>query len=104
MRTTVIAATVVVALAMMVPTRASGQSWSFPGLSNEAFAAVSGGPAPKRDLTGAWDPGQAGIAGGENYFSAREVPPMTPLGQEMVARNKPGHGPYAAKVYDGNDP
>lgn len=105
MRTTVIAATWVLAVAVVVPPHASGQSWSFPGLSNEVFAAVpAGGPAPKRDLTGAWDPGQAGIAGGENYFSARKVPALTPLGQEMVARNKPGHGPYAAKVFDGNDP
>ena len=104
MRTTIVAATTVLALAGMVPAHAAGQSWGYPGLSNEEFAKVSGGAAPRRDLTGAWDPGQAGIAGGENYFTARNVPPMTPLGQEMVSRNKAGHGPYAAKVYDGNDP
>jgi len=103
MRTTILAATIVLAAAVIVPPSATAQSWGFPGLSNEEFAKVSGGTAPKRDLTGAWDPGQAGIAGGENYFAGRDAP-MTPLGKEMVSRNKAGHGPYAAKVYEGNDP
>ena len=104
MRTRLIAATTVLAVMVITPRFATGQSWGFAGLSNQEFAKIAGGTAPTRDLTGAWDPGQAGIAGGENYFSARNVPPMTPLGHEMVARNKPGHGPYAAKVYEGNDP
>src|SRR6188474_1209943 len=99
-RLTVIA--IFVATVVVCPPTAMAQSWSFPGLSNPAFTAIApGGPAPPRDLTGAWDPGQAGIAGGENYFTARNVPPMTPLGKEMVSRNKPGHGPYSAKVYEG---
>jgi hypothetical protein len=98
-------AALVVAAAGMSQVGAMAQSWSFPGLGNEAFAAITaGGPAPPRNLTGAWDPGAAGIAGGDNYFSARNTPPMTPLGQQMVARNRPGHGPYSAKVYEGNDP
>jgi len=104
MRTTILAAAAVMAISVMVPSYATGQSWGFPGLSNEEFAKVAGGTAPKRDLTGAWDPGQAGIAGGENYFSGRDTAPFTALGKEMVARNKAGHGPYAAKVYEGNDP
>jgi hypothetical protein len=105
MRTRLIVAALVVAAAAIGSSSAMAQSWSFPGLSNDAFAAVSpGGPAPSRDLTGAWDPGQAGIAGGENYFTGRTTAPFTPRGQEMVARNRPTHGPYSAKIYDGNDP
>ena len=84
---------------------AMAQSWGFPGLANDAFAAApAGGPPPTRDLTGAWDPGQAGIAGGENYFTGRSMSPLTPLGKEMLSRNRPGHGPESAKVFDGNDP
>src|SRR5678815_5251886 len=50
------------------PSSSSAQTWGFPGLNNPEFNAVTpGAPAPRRDLTGAWDPGQAGIAGGENY-------------------------------------
>jgi hypothetical protein len=105
MRTTILAGITVVLTMVSVPYQAVAQSWGFAGLPNDEFAKVTGGgPAPARDLTGAWDPGQAGIAGGENYFSGRMVPPMTPLGQKMVAENKPGHGPYSAKVYEGNDP
>src|SRR5688572_12421491 len=64
----------VVAAVLIGPPRAMAQSWSFPGLGNPEFAAIAaGGPPPPRDLTGAWDPGQAGIAGGENYFSGRNM-------------------------------
>ena len=105
MYTRLTVAAMVVAAVVIYPSTAMPQTWGFPGLSNDAFAAISaGGPPPARDLTGAWDPGQAGIAGGENYFTGRNMPPMTPLGKEMVSRNKPGHGPYSAKVYEGNDP
>ncbi len=105
MRTHLTLATAVAAVALVCPPVSTAQTWSFPGLGNPEFAAIpAGGPAPRRDLTGAWDPGQAGIAGGENYFAGRNVPPFTPRGEEMVARNKPGHGPFSAKVFEGNDP
>jgi hypothetical protein len=105
MRTQVTVAAMAVAVLAVGPSRAMAQSWSFPGLGNPEFAAiVAGGPPPARDLTGAWDPGQAGIAGGENYFSGRAMAPLTARGQEMAARNRPGHGPLSAKVSDGNDP
>ncbi len=105
MRTHLMRAMVVGATALIGASAAAAQDWSFPGLGNAEFAAIpAGGPAPRRDLTGAWDPGQAGIAGGDNYFSGRSVPPLTPRGEEMLSRNKPGHGPYSAKVFEGNDP
>jgi len=104
MRTRVMATLIVAAVAACA-SEAGAQSWSFPGLANAEFNAITpGGPPPPRDLTGAWDPGQAGIAGGENYFSGRTVAPFTARGKEMVARNQPGHGPFSAKVFEGNDP
>ena len=46
-------ATVVAAVVGICPSGAMAQTWSFPGLSNPAFAAITpGGPAPRRDLTG----------------------------------------------------
>ena len=105
MRTWCTAAAIFSAMVTLSPSHAMAQSWNFPGLSNEAFAAITaGGAAPPRDLTGEWDPGGAGIAGGDNYFNGRNTPPFTPLGKEMAARNRPGHGPFSAKVYEGNDP
>jgi hypothetical protein len=96
---------VMATIALALPSASSAQEWGFPGLGNAEFAAIpAGGPAPRRDLTGAWDPGQAGIACGDNYFNARTVPPLTPLGKEMLSRNRPTHGPYTAKVFEGNDP
>ena len=104
MRTGLMASVVVATLAIGA-SDAMAQTWSFPGLGNAEFNAITaGGPPPRRDLTGAWDPGQAGIAGGENYFSGRTVAPFTARGKEMVSRNQPGHGPFSAKVSEGNDP
>jgi hypothetical protein len=105
MRTRLTVAAVVAAAVAICSSRVMAQSWSFPGLGNAEFAAIAaGGPAPARDLTGAWDPGGAGIAGGENYFSGRNMAPLTPRGKEMLSRNRPGHGPESAKVFEGNDP
>jgi len=105
MRTHVAVAATVTAALLICPSRTMAQSWGFPGLGNEAFKAVTpGGPPPARDLTGAWDPGQAGIAGGEGYFTGRNMAPLTPRGQEMLKLNKPGHGPQSANVSEGNDP
>ena len=50
-----------------------------------------GGPAPKRDLTGTW----AGPMSGANVRASRvnpnnpPAPPMTSLGEQLFARNKP---------------
>jgi hypothetical protein len=42
----------------------------------------SGGPAPKRDLTGSW-------AGPISIDSLAVAPPLTPLGQKIMSGNKP---------------
>ncbi len=42
----------------------------------------TGGPAPKRDLTGSW-------AGPVAIDSQAQFPPLTPLGQKLMSANKP---------------
>jgi hypothetical protein len=53
-------------------------------------AVGDGGPAPKRDLTGTWaGPGSgAAVPRGTNAQNPT-APPMTPLGQQLFAMNKP---------------
>jgi hypothetical protein len=49
-----------------------------------------GGPAPKRDLTGTWAGPSSGMAvpKGDNVQDPT-APPLTPLGQQIFAQNKP---------------
>ena len=100
-----VAACVLVAV-LTGPSAGLAQTWGFPGTTNEAFNAIPpGGPAPRRDLTGLWDAGNGGI-GGQGQAAARDAAraPFTPLGKEMMSRNKPGNGPQAASVAENNDP
>ena len=50
-----------------------------------------GGPAPKRDFTGTWAGPQSGAAVPRSRVNPKNppAPPLTPLGQELFARNKP---------------
>jgi hypothetical protein len=96
----------IVAAVLVCPSAVAAQDWSFPGMSNEAFAALPpGGPAPRRDLSGIWDAGAAGI-GGQGQAAARDAAraPFTPAGLEMFKRNRPGNGATAASVAENNDP
>jgi hypothetical protein len=62
-----------------------------------------GGPAPKRDLTGAW--AGPGSGAGPSQFAAeeepREAPSLTPLGKQLMSANKPLR-PYSPAAT--NDP
>jgi hypothetical protein len=67
------------------------------------------GPAPRRDLSGIWDPGLTGIG----MFGAKAMPddgkpehqpPYTPLGLQMLAGAKPNGGAKAVLPGDTNDP
>ena len=81
------------------------QTWNSGGLSAEQLKAPPSGPAPRRDLTGTWDAGPAGIGGsGQADERAAATAPFTPLGEEMVRHNKPGNGPRSAPVAEINDP
>jgi hypothetical protein len=85
---------------------AQTQAWNYAGLSTEEFKTQpAGGPAPRRDLTGVWDAGGAGI-GGSGQAAQREAAraPFTPLGEELVSLNKPGNGPRSVPVAQINDP
>ena len=75
------------------------KDWNSAGLSPQEFKSMpQGGPAPRRDLSGVWDAGAAGV-GGAAQEGEREAAraPFTPLGLEMVSRNKPGNGPPRAR-------
>ena len=83
----------------------SAQTWNYAGLSNEELKTPPSGPAPRRDLTGTWDAGGAGIGGsGQADERAAAQAPFTPLGLEMAKKFKPGNGPRSAPVAEINDP
>ena len=65
-------------------------------------------PAPRRDISGIWDPGLNGIG----MLGAKAMPddgkpehqpPYTPLGLQMLARAKPNSGTKAVPPGDTND-
>jgi hypothetical protein len=94
------------AFATLSPWVVRAQIWNAPGLSTEEFKKQApGGEAPRRDLTGFWDAGGAGI-GGSGQAAEREKAraPFTPLGEEMVKENRPGNGPRSVPVAQINDP
>ena len=71
------------ALAAMAAVGVSAQNakWNFPGLAQvdqKPQAAGAGAPAPKRDLSGIWDAGFAGIAP-----RGHQAAPLTPWGEEV---------------------
>ena len=66
-------------------------------------------PAPRRDISGIWDPGLTGV----QMFGANTVPddgkpehqpPYTPLGLEALKRNKPNNGTRGVLPGNTNDP
>jgi hypothetical protein len=57
------------------------------------------GPAPRRDLTGTWDAGGAGIAP-----RGSPTAPLTSYGEKLMSTHKPGDGPRAAQIGEINDP
>jgi hypothetical protein len=66
-------------------------------------------PAPKRDLSGIWDPGDAGIqalgpAMMPDDGKPQHQPPYTPLGLEMLKETKPSNGARAGVSTESNDP
>lgn len=98
--------TVIAAVVSMLSSAAIAQTWNSPGLSEEELKAMPpGGPAPRRDLTGIWDAGFAGIGIAEQE-AEREAAraPFTPLGEQMARSNRPGNGPRLAPVAEINDP
>jgi len=94
------------AVLLACPSVGRAQTWNAPGLNAQEFNAIPpGGPAPRRDLTGIWEGGGAGI-GGAGQEAEREAAraPFTPLGAQMVQGHKPGNGPRMVPVAEINDP
>jgi hypothetical protein len=74
--------------------------WNNPGRAvNPNQQQGPAGPAPRRDLTGIWDAGGAGI-GARGYPTS----PLTRWGEEANKTHKPGDGPRSVPVADINDP
>src|SRR5271155_2538174 len=66
-------------------------------------------PAPKHDISGTWDPGQAGIqvpgAGPRpDDGNPEHTPPYTPLGLQKLGLTKPSAGFHTVLPTDSNDP
>ena len=70
---------------------------------------TTGGPAPRHDISGVWDPGEVGI----QIFGAAAMPadgkpghalPFTPAGLEALNRNKPNGGNAGFVPAENNDP
>jgi hypothetical protein len=49
----------------------------------------TGGPAPKRDLTGTWAGPRSGMGVRPTSMNNPIAPPLTPLGEKLYAMNKP---------------
>ena len=71
------------------------KTWNNSGGGHVALPplSTSPGPAPRRDLTGTWDAGTMGIAGGS--FAGLKPSPFTPEGEKRKAANKTGNGDMA---------
>ena len=100
-RTIVSIVTSVAVLAGAAVTLAQNQKWNSPGLpaGGDQRPQSAAGPAPRRNLSGIWDAGAAGVAG-PGHIGA----PFTPLGEQMARLNKPGNGPRLVPVSEINDP
>jgi hypothetical protein len=73
------------------------QPWNNAGLS--APPSGPSGPPPRRDLSGTWDAGFAGV-----QPTGHMAAPFTALGEQMAKANKPGNGTRLVQVTDDNDP
>jgi len=100
------AAALAVVLTIVTAGRAQQQIWNFTGMTAADFKALPpGGPAPRRDLSGLWDGGPAGVgATGQQAERAAARAPFTPLGERMARENRPGNGPRRVTVAEINDP
>jgi hypothetical protein len=66
-------------------------------------------PAPKRDISGIWDPGDGGIqalgpAAMPDDGKPEHRPPYTPLGVETLNQTKPSNGARSTLAPESNDP
>src|SRR5215467_4347883 len=80
--------------------RAQLQPWNNAGLAQARLQpAGTSGPAPRRDLTGIWDAGGAGI-GARGATPA----PLTQWGEALGKTHKAGDGIRQSPIEEINDP
>ena len=89
-----------VVISVSTATLAQNERWNNPGLvqGNQPLKAATG-PAPRRDLTGIWDAGGAGI-GPRGY----PTPPLTAWGDAKGKTHKSGDGARMVDIAQINDP
>lgn len=77
------------------------QPWNNPGGAQAFFSGPPdpGGPAPRRDLTGIWDAGGAGIGA-----RGHQAPPLTAWGEAKSKTHRSGDGIRMVPVEQINDP
>jgi hypothetical protein len=90
-----------IAALISAPGLSLAQTWDSAGLPQSAFvpSPATSAPAPRRDLSGIWDAGSAGISGPGHVAS-----PFTPWAAERLKEMKPGNGPRAVHESEINDP
>ena len=97
----IVGSAAVLALSSMLSAQQEILPWNNSGLAQSPNqpAATAPGPAPKRDLTGIWDAGGAGI-GARGYQTA----PLTPWGDALGKTHKSGDGIRQVPIEQNNDP
>jgi len=97
----IVGSAAVLALSSMLSAQQEILPWNNSGLaqSTNQPTATAPGPAPKRDLTGIWDAGGAGI-GARGYQTA----PLTPWGDTLGRTHKSGDGIRQVPIEQNNDP
>ncbi len=76
------------------------ETWNNPGLRGLPLNAEPDGPAPRRDLTGIWDPARGGIGA----RGARNPAPLTEWGQKKGTTHRSGDGVRQVAADQINDP
>ena len=81
----------------------------WPGPKPAPVKAQKGGPAPRHDISGTWDPGFSGL----QTLGAGAIPedgkpehrlPYTPAGLEALNRTRPSNGARSVLPTENNDP
>jgi hypothetical protein len=92
---------IVAMLTLSPAVRGQNLPWNNSGLAQSPNQPASGpaAPAPRRELTGIWDAGGAGI-GARGYTTS----PLTPWGEALGKTHKAGDGARMAPIAEINDP
>ena len=101
MRTRLLVLPIASAAVLALSSAPQAQTWNSHGMISGDVqpAAGSDNPAPRRDLTGLWDAGGAGIGA-----RGHQTSPLTAEGEAMSVLNKSGDGIRMVPIPEINDP